>query len=88
LRDDEAAAIAGFEFYEDIEGRSQTRKAVGYTKKVKLTDKISALTLLGKIRNFFKVPPESPRASRQGIDVNVNTTRTPDEAYLKMARGK
>ena len=33
LGDNEASAIAGFEFYEDFAGKGEERKAVGYTRK-------------------------------------------------------
>jgi len=46
-------ALAGFEFYEDFEGKGESRKAVGYTKKFKWHDKIRALELLGKALGYY-----------------------------------
>ncbi len=53
LGDEEAASIAGFKFYEDFEGKGEARKAVGYTREFKLADRISALSLLGKVHGFY-----------------------------------
>jgi phage terminase small subunit len=46
--DDEAAAIAGVEVLEEFSGRGEDRTLVGFTKKVRLFDKIKALELLSK----------------------------------------
>lgn len=46
-------ALAGFEFYEDFEGKGESRKAVGYTRKFKWHDKIRALELLGKALGYY-----------------------------------
>lgn len=55
LDDDSAPAIAGYEFTEDFVGKKdETRTAVGYTKKVKLIDKIRALELAGKARGYYE----------------------------------
>src|SRR5687768_10658825 len=48
LDDTEAAAIGGFEFYEDFQGKGESRKPIGYIKKFKLTDRLRALELYGK----------------------------------------
>lgn len=48
LDDESAAAIAGFEFLEEYEGRGESRQATGVTKKFKLADKLRALELYGK----------------------------------------
>ncbi|MGC3975886.1 MAG: terminase small subunit [Nitrospira sp.] len=53
LGENEAAAIAGFEFYEDFEGKGESRKAVGYTKKFKLIDRLRALELYGKAQCYY-----------------------------------
>ena len=85
LSDAEAPCIAGFEFYEDFGGKGESRRAIGYTRKFKLTDKISALALLGKIRGFYNVPQDPPSSP---VNVHLAVTLTPEEAYLKMVRGK
>jgi len=46
-------ALAGFECYEDFEGKGESRKAVGYTRKFKWHDKIRALELLGKALGYY-----------------------------------
>lgn len=46
--DDEAAAIAGVEVLEEFSGRGEDRTLVGFTKKVRVFDKIKALELLSK----------------------------------------
>jgi phage terminase small subunit len=43
LDDDTAAAVASVEVFEQYEGRGKSRTLVGYTKKVKLSDKNAAL---------------------------------------------
>ena len=53
LDDTEAAAIGGFEFYEDFQGKGESRKPVGYTKKFKLTDRLRALELYGKGCGYY-----------------------------------
>lgn len=46
--DDVAAAVAGIEMLEEFEGTGDQRQQVGWTKKLKLIDKLKALELLGK----------------------------------------
>lgn len=46
--DDEAAAIAGVEVLKEFSGRGEDRTLVGFTKKVRVFDKIKALELLSK----------------------------------------
>lgn len=53
LGENEAAAIAGFEFYEDFEGKGEARRAVGYTKRFKLADRLRALELYGKAQCYY-----------------------------------
>lgn len=45
LDDDTAAAVAGLDIMEEYEGHGEDRVFVGYTKKYKVNDKNSALTL-------------------------------------------
>lgn len=54
LSDEVAPVIAGFEITEEFEGKGSERRAVGYTKKFKLVDKIQALALLGKVHGFYR----------------------------------
>jgi len=57
-------AIAGFEFYEEFEGKGEARKAVGYTRKFKLVDKLQALKLFGEAMGYFDPVPVSGENSR------------------------
>jgi phage terminase small subunit len=97
LGDDEAAVIAGFEVSEQFEGKGESRKAVGYVRRFKLSDKIAALSLLGKVRGFYygdveddpcRLPKSiqvtfvSPNES-QNVQINVGTTkRTPKVNFV------
>lgn len=53
LPNNEAHAVAAFEFYEDLSGKGEDRVKVGYTKKFKLTDRPRVLELIGKAQNFY-----------------------------------
>ena len=46
-------ALNGFEFYEDFEGKGESRKAVGYTRKIKWHDKTTAQKLLAQLLGFL-----------------------------------
>ena len=48
LDENERVAVADFEFYEHFEGKGESRKVVGRTKRFKFIDRLSALALLGK----------------------------------------
>lgn len=47
------AAIAGIDVTEEFSGRGESREKIGYTKKLKLFDKLKALELLGKQLGMF-----------------------------------
>ncbi len=70
LDDNEAAAIAGFEFCEDFAGKEGSRKAVGYTKKFKLADKIRAHELYGKAQCFYAEKMELTGKDGEPIELN------------------
>lgn len=72
LPDNVAAAIAGFEQFEEFEGRGESRKATGYTRKFKLIDKLKALELAGKAYKFY----EEGDANGSKIPHNLNITFT------------
>lgn len=74
LRENEAAAIAGFEFYEDFEGKGESRKAVGYTKKFKLADRLRALELYGKAQCYYAEKMVLTGADGQPIEASHNIT--------------
>lgn len=48
LGENEAVAIAAFEFCEDLAGKREQRKACGYTRKFRMVDKLNALEIYGK----------------------------------------
>lgn len=85
LGDEAAAAIAGFEFYEDFEGKGESRKAVGYTKKFKMLNALDALKYYGEVTGYHN-PPEGNAAPT--VIHNMNILVAPHEAYLRMVRGK
>lgn len=53
LDDDMAPVIAGFEIFEEFEGRGKDRVPIGFTRKYKLVDKLRALELAGKTRGYY-----------------------------------
>jgi len=50
---DVAHAMAGIEVMELYDGRGNDREKIGYTKKIRLSDKVRALEMLGKHLNIF-----------------------------------
>lgn len=65
LDDDTAATIASVEVTEEFEGRGEDRKSIGFTKKLKLWDKNSALEKAMKHLGLFE------RDNRQQQPVKV-----------------
>ena len=53
LGENEAAAIAAFEFREDFAGKGEARKACGYARKVKMADKLKAFELYDKAMGYY-----------------------------------
>lgn len=88
LDSNEAAAVAGFEFYEEFEGTEGERKAVGVTKKYKLVDRIRALELVGKAYRYLGDDnPKLPQVNHLTLN-QTNITITADEAYHRMVQGQ
>ncbi|KPU94712.1 hypothetical protein APR50_10545 [Variovorax paradoxus] len=54
LDDDAAAVLAGVDVLEEFDGRGDERTLIGYTKKAKVHDKNSALTLAMRHMGMFK----------------------------------
>ena len=50
---EDAASISAFEVTEEFSGRAEARQFIGYTKKVKLCDKLKALELFGKATGYY-----------------------------------
>lgn len=61
IDDESIAMLAGIEVFEEYEGYGADRERIGDTKKVKLTDKLKALELLGRHLGIFN----------DKIDINV-----------------
>ena len=68
LDDDTAAVLSGMDITEEYEGSGEDRKFIGYTKKVKISDKVTALGLamrhLGMLTDKLEVKDVTTRADR------------------------
>jgi len=71
LPDDVAPAIAGFEITEEFEGRGANRKSIGFTKKIKLVDRLAAHLALCKVRGFFHDKDERPQDPLEKVPTAV-----------------
>lgn len=71
LGDNEAFAIAGFEFCEEFSGKGESRLRVGFTKKFKQVDPLRALELLGKAQCFYVEKREITGADGKPISLTV-----------------
>ena len=61
LGDDEAAAVAGIEVYEDFLSTQDGGKVqIGQTKKIKLRDRLAALKVFGESLSMFEKPDSKP----------------------------
>jgi phage terminase small subunit len=89
LPENEAAAVAGFEFTEEYEGKGESRQAVGVTKKFKLVDPLRALEVLGKAYGFMSNDAgDKPPTTVNNLTLNqTNITVQPAEAYHQMIKG-
>ena len=70
--------MAGLDVFEEYEGRGQDREFLGYTKKIKFTDKLKALISLGEHLGLFN----KKEADQQGLGplvVNVVYGKPPDK---------
>ena len=89
LEENEAAAIAGFEVHGELQGVSESRKAVTFTMKIKFTDRLTALALMGKACHWYADRKEETGPDggpiQKNIVVNfVEPSRSPEEAYRRM----
>lgn len=71
LPNNEAHAVAAFEFCEDFAGKGEGRVAVGFTKKFKLTDRPRVLELIGKAQSFYVEKREITGADGKPINLTV-----------------
>ncbi len=67
LDDDTAAAVTGIDVREEYEGAGEERVFVGYTKKYRLANKISALGSLAKHIGLFDKAEEASDADSSGV---------------------
>jgi phage terminase small subunit len=67
----EAAAVAAFEVCEDFSGTGEARKTIGYTRRVKMADKLKALELYGKAM-AYSAEREPGEAAAASLAVTVN----------------
>lgn len=70
LGDNEAAAIAAFEFCENLAGKSEERRACGYTRRFRMADKLKAFELYGKAMGFYTERREI--SGPDGASVNIS----------------
>jgi terminase small subunit-like protein len=85
LEENEAAAIAGFE----LQGVSESRKAVTFTMKIKFTDRLTALALMGKACHWYAERQEETGRDggpiQKNIVVNfVEPSMSPEGAYRRV----
>lgn len=66
LPDDAAALMAGFEVFEEFEGKGEDRQFVGHTKKVKIADRAKYLDMLMKHLGGYKADNEQGAAVLRG----------------------
>jgi phage terminase small subunit len=71
LGPNEAAAVAAFEVCEDFSGSGEARKTVGYTRRVKMADKLKALEMYGKAM-AYSTEREAGVAAAAPLAVTVN----------------
>jgi hypothetical protein len=48
-------AVAGYEHFEEFEGKGEARVQTGWTRKVKLLDRTPYILMLGKYLNAFPI---------------------------------
>jgi hypothetical protein len=87
LEDNEAAAIDGYEIHAELPVPDGSRKA--FTVKIKFTDRLSALALLGKACHWYADRQEEAGSDGGPIQKNitvkfVNPSGSPEEAYHRM----
>lgn len=72
IQEETRRAIASVEIFEEFEGRGKSRKFVGYTKKIKLWDKIKALETIGKHLGMYALDNNQKRPII-AVQFNLNT---------------
>lgn len=80
LGPNEAAAVAAFEVCEDFSGTGDARKTIGYTRRVKMADKLKALELYGKAMAYSAEREAGDVAPPLAVTVNFVEPRPSAEA--------
>jgi len=73
LDDDTAAVLAGMDISEEYEGSGEDRVFVGYTKKVKVSDKVGALSLA--MRHLGMLKDKIEHSGTIGIGERIRMNR-------------
>ena len=81
LGPNEAAAVAAFEVCEDFSGTGEARKTIGYTRRVKMADKLKALELYGKAM-AYSGDKEVGESASAPLAVTVNFVDAPKRQQL------
>lgn len=81
LDDSTAAALSGMDI---VENRGEGGLVVDYTKKIKMIDKKGALDSIARILGMFKDKTEISGANGGPVEMKVDSTLSPTDAYLKM----
>jgi len=81
LEDNEAAAIAGFEFFEEFQGKGEARQAVGVTKKFKLLGRTKPLEIIEKAQGYYREADADTVPQSQSVQiVFVDSSRRPAQS--------
>lgn len=76
ISDEAVVALTGLDIFEEFDGVGEDRTLIGYTKKLKFTDKLKALEQLGKYLGLFSEKLE--------ITGEVNIAQTLKEAQQRV----
>lgn len=77
LPDREAKCISSFEQFEEFEGKGESRKATGYTRRFKMVDKLKALELVGKACKFYEEDDPDGSKIPRSLTVTFVDKRSP-----------
>ena len=64
-------AIAALDVLEEFEGKGEDREMVGYTKKIKFTDKLRALEMIGRHLRMFPISADITAQSGDGQPLEI-----------------
>lgn len=83
LSDDDAAALSSIEVFEEFEGFGEERVKIGYTKKIKFWDKVSALE---KIARYLKMLRTDIDLTTGGEKINPVPPQIAEASVEELAR--